>query len=122
MTLLAEGVDVKKAQEGATSRASTESKTHRHNTKKEAILKTFTELGTRGMNCFEAANKYHDYVLRTTVSEIHRDHGIEFNRQREQVPNAFGKLTSCARYWLDDGNINKALAVLGSDKKQGGML
>ena len=63
----------------------------KHNTKKARILNKFIELGDRGMNCFEAANKYHDYVLRTTISELSSDYGIEFTRKYERVPNVFGK-------------------------------
>lgn len=85
-------------------------------TKKEAMLKNFITLGRKGINCFQAANRYHDYILRTTVSDLHRDYGIEFSREWEKVPNAFGKTTDCVRYWLDDSNINKALAVLGNAK------
>jgi hypothetical protein len=83
------------------------------NTKKANILRLFTLLGKRGLNCFEAANSHHDYVLRTTVSELQRDYGLEFARKYEQVPNVFGTTTDCMRYWLDDVNKAKALEILG---------
>ena len=86
------------------------------NTKIAAILKRFIELGDKGMNCFEAANYYHDYVLRTTVSDLDRDYGLLFLRSYEKVPNAFGTLTDCVRYWLDEANMAKAIAILaGTD-------
>ena len=84
----------------------------KNNTKKASMLRLFISLGERGLNCFEAANSHHDYVLRTTVSDLHRDYGIEFSRKYEQVPNAFGTVTDCMRYWLDDLNPAKALATL----------
>lgn len=110
-----------KAVELPTQTALGKTKQPKQFTKKEAMLKTFIKLGKLGMNCFEAANHYHDYVLRTTVSDLYRDYGIEFARQWEKIPNAFGKTTDCMRYWLDESNINKALALLGNDKMIGGM-
>jgi hypothetical protein len=110
-----------KAQEAATSRAFDKTKQLTHLTKKETMLKTFIKLGRRGLNCFEAANRYHDYVLRTTVSDLNRDYGIKFAREWEKVPNAFGKKTDCLRYWLDESNVIKAMALLGNDKTIGDM-
>lgn len=89
-------------------------------TKKETMLKTFIKLGRRDVNCFEAVNLYHDYVLRTTISDLRRDYGINFARKWEKVPNGFGKTTDCKRYWLDESNIKKALAVLDDDEAVGG--
>lgn len=111
-----------KAVELETQTASGIAKQPRQFTKKEAMLKTFIKQGKKGINCFEAANRHHDYVLRTTVSDLHRDYGIEFSRGWEKVPNAFGKTTDCMRYWLDDNNIQRALAVLGIDKNSEVML
>ena len=85
-------------------------------TKREAMLKTFIKQGKKGLNCFQAANNHHDYVLRTTVSDLHRDYGIEFAREWEKVPNAFGKTTDCMRYWLDDSNKAKALALFDNEE------
>lgn len=110
-----------KAAELPTQTASDKTKQPRQFTKKEAMLKSFIKLGRHGMNCFEAANRYNDYVLRTTISDLNRDYGIEFTREWEKVPNAFGKTTDCLRYWLDDKNVTKALKLLGFDKKIGGM-
>lgn len=83
-----------------------------YNTKKSSIIKKFVELGSKGMTCFDAANKYHDYVLRSTVSDIQRDFGIFFEREWTKVPNSFGKYTDCVRYWLDDTNMTRAVRFL----------
>ena len=88
----------------------------KYNTKKASMLRLFINLGERGINCFEAANSHHDYVLRTTVSDLHCDYGIEFSRKYEQVPNAFGTVTDCMRYWLDDVNKAKALALFNDEE------
>jgi hypothetical protein len=85
----------------------------KYNTKKTSMLKLFIRLGEKGLNCFEAANNYHDYVLRTTVSDLQRDYDLLFSRKYEQVPNAFGRVTDCMRYWLDEVNQAKALELVG---------
>ena len=82
-------------------------------TKQIAMLNLFIEKGELGLNCFEAANYHHDYVLRTTVSDIQRKYGIIFSRKMESVSNAFGGKTECKRYWLDDANRVKANQILG---------
>lgn len=84
----------------------------KYNTKKSSIINKFVELGDRGMTCFDAANRYHDYVLRSTVSDIQRDFGLSFKREWVKVPNSFGKMTDCMRYWLDDVNRQKAVKLL----------
>ena len=88
----------------------------KYNTKKASMLRLFINLGERGLNCFEAANNHHDYVLRTTVSDLQRDYGLEFSRKYEQVPNAFKTTTDCMRYWLDDINKAKAKSILGIEE------
>lgn len=87
----------------------------KYNTKKASMLRLFINLGERGLNCFEAANSHHDYVLRTTVSDLQIDYGLEFSRKWEQVPNAFGSKTDCVRYWLDDVDKAKAQAIFGDE-------
>lgn len=84
----------------------------KYNTKKVSIIKRFVDLGDRGMTCFDAANKYHDYVLRSTVSDIQRDFGIYFKREWTKVPNSFDGHTDCVRYWLDEANMVKAISFL----------
>jgi hypothetical protein len=86
------------------------------NTKKAKILNKFVELGTQGINCFEAANRYHDYVLRSTVSGLQRDYGIQFMREWIKVPNSFGSHTDCMRYWLDEVNKAKARRLLKNEE------
>lgn len=81
-------------------------------TKQFAMLNLFIKKGGDGLNCFEAANFHHDYVLRTTVSDLQRKYGLTFLRKMESVPNAFGGKTDCKRYWLDEINIDKARRIL----------
>ncbi len=94
--------------------ASPEAQQLRTGTKRAAILKTFIEIGERGMNCFEAANRHHDYVLRSTISDLGK-YGIRFDRKPEKVPNAFGKLTDCVRYWLSPNSVDAARSLLGQE-------
>ena len=109
-------------EEAAPTTSPSKTKHPRQFTKKEAMIKLFIKRGRRGLNCFEAANFHKDYVLRSTVSDLHRDYGLEFAREWEKVPNAFGKTTDCVRYWLDESNISKAIALLDGDKNHGSML
>lgn len=85
----------------------------KNNTKTASMLRLFIKLGDKGLNCFEAAKRHHDFVLRTTVSDLQLNYGLEFSRKWEKVPNAFGSKTDCVRYWLDQANNAKALAILG---------
>jgi hypothetical protein len=85
----------------------------KYNTKKASMLRLFIKLGEHGLNCFEAANSHHDYVLRTTVSDLQLDYGLDFSKKWEQIPNAFGSKTDCVRYWLDELNKAKAIKLLG---------
>lgn len=78
------------------------------------MIKAFIYAGERGLNCFEAV-KLHDYILRTTVSDLQKSCGLKFSRKWETVPNAFGKKTDCKRYWLDDDNIKIAKELIGRD-------
>lgn len=81
-------------------------------TKQTAMLTLFVKRGEMGLNCFEAANYHHDYVLRTTVSDLQRKYGLVILRKMETVPNVFGGRTECKRYWMDDVNIAKARRIL----------
>jgi len=85
-----------------------------YKTKQVAMLNLFIEKGEAGLNCFEAANIHHDYVLRTTVSDIQRKYGLTFLRKMESVPNAFGGITECKRYWLERADREKARKILGA--------
>lgn len=116
-TFLTKCVNNKEKATGGNLVASSNSlKKPKYNTKKASMLRLFTRLGNRGLNCFEAANGHHDYVLRTTISDLQRDYGLTFSRKYEQVPNAFNTTTDCMRYWLDELNIAKALALLGEEE------
>lgn len=84
----------------------------KRNTKRTAMIRAFIAVGDTGMNCFEATHRCHDYVLRTTVSDLHRDFGLIFHRKWEQVPNAFGSLTDCMRYWLAPESLPKAAQLV----------
>lgn len=108
-------IDKNKATGGHQMALETTTRKLKCNTKKASMLKLFVRLGDTGLNCFNAANNHHDFVLRTTVSDLQRDYGLKFSRKWEQVPNAFGGKTDCVRYWLDDVNKAKALELLGDE-------
>lgn len=85
----------------------------RPGTKRADVLRAFLDRGERGLNCFEAANQLHDYVLRSTVSELAREHGLTFTRKWETVPGHNGTKTECVRYWLSACDVEKVRALIG---------
>lgn len=80
--------------------------------KRAAVLRCFLERGSAGLNCFEAVRLAHDYVLRTTVSECKRYHGIDFQKRYEQVPGHGGGLIECVRYVLTPDGAAKVRELL----------
>lgn len=110
--------DPRKEGEATPMTTPTTSKNLSKNTKKFDMIEAFIDAGEHGLNCFEAV-KLHDYILRTTVSDLQKSCGLKFSRKWESVPNAFGKKTDCVRYWLDETNIQIALAILGRDHESG---
>lgn len=86
-------------------------------TKRAAVLRAFLERGVRGLNCFEAVSIAHDYVLRTTVSECSRYHGIQFNKRFEAVSGHAGSKVDCVRYTLTAEGAAKVRELLGESLK-----
>lgn len=82
-------------------------------TKRAAVLRVFLDRGERGLNCFEAVRVAHDYVLRTTVSECVRYHGIEFAKRFEAVAGHNGSTVDCVRYSLTSKGAAKVRELLG---------
>lgn len=82
--------------------------------KRAAVLRVFLERGQMGLTCFEAVPLARDYVLRTTVSECARYHGIGFHKQPETFnpaghPNS---TVTCTRYKLTAEGAAKARDLL----------
>lgn len=101
---------------GTVASQNTSSDTHstpklRKGTKREAVMRAFVELGAQGLTCFEAVYLCRDYVLRSTVSDLHRELGITFARKHEALNNEFN--THCVRYWLEPSERTKVAAMLG---------
>lgn len=86
--------------------------------KRASVLRCFLERGNAGLNCFEAVRLAHDYVLRTTVSECWRYHGIEFAKSYETVPGHAGSEVQCVRYRLTDEGAQRSRELLGDDLRQ----
>lgn len=82
-------------------------------TKAAAVLKVFLDRGEHGLTCFEAVRLAHDYVLRSTVSNLQIQHGLVFQRRNERVPGHAGSVVDCTRYWLDEKGRQRAAELLG---------
>lgn len=89
------------------------SKQIKPHTKTAAVLKHFIKCGERGLNCFEAVRLCHDYVLRTSVSNLQLQYGLLFQRRFEQVPGHGDSTVECCRYWLGEAERKKAAELLG---------
>lgn len=67
--------------------------------KREMVLSVLLSRGQRGLNCFEAVDAAHDFVLRSTVSELCSDFALQIPRTLEYVPGFNRKrLIPCMRY------------------------
>lgn len=87
-------------------------------TKAAAVLRLLMERGERGLNCFEAVREAHDYVLRTTLSNLQVQYGLAFERRWERIPGHAGSAVECVRYWLNEQGLQKAADVLGDVGRQ----
>ncbi|WP_250482086.1 hypothetical protein [Caballeronia sp. NCTM5] len=82
-------------------------------TKRWNVLRELLTRGERGLTCFDAVYVCHDYVLRSTVSELQSFYGIRIDRRTDHVPNAFDGKTTCSRYWLASDQHELAAEILG---------
>jgi hypothetical protein len=87
----------------------------RPNSKIGSVLQVLIERGPRGLTCFDAVYECHDFVLRSTISELKRRYAILINSVPHSVPNRFGGVTRCALYTLPASEHAKAAALLGID-------
>jgi len=65
------------------------------------------------LDCFSAVRRFHDYVLRSTISELKRRYAIRIDREMKQVPGFSGKLVSCAEYSAGEESRRKLGELLG---------
>lgn len=83
--------------------------------KRAAVLRVFLDRGELGMNCFESVRLAHDFVLRSTVSQLVRFHGIAFSKTWEQVPGHAGSTADVVRYRLTPKGEARARDLLGAE-------
>jgi hypothetical protein len=80
--------------------------------KRAAVLRCFLERGDLGLTCFQAVELVRDYVLRTTVSEISREHRVEFHKEPHSFTNSSGSVTTCTKYRLTLEGAARAREIL----------
>lgn len=85
--------------------------------KRAHVLRVFLERGESGLTCFQAVDLARDFVLRTTVSEIRKYHGIEFHKEPHSFTNPSGSVTTCTRYRLTPEGAAKARKLLDQDSR-----
>lgn len=81
-------------------------------TKLARVLRVLLERGDRGLTCFQAVELAHDYVLRSTISELYHRYGVTFTRIPERVPGYSGSIVDCTRYVLDNDGRTRAAELL----------
>lgn len=65
----------------------------------------------RRLDCFMAVREFHDYTLRSTISELANRFGIDIERTPKIVPGYAGSTVHCVEYGVT-GNGAKRLALL----------
>ena len=63
------------------------------------------------LNRFQA-EQHGDHCLPTTISDLQKRYGLEFQRQREKVNTRFDRPTRASRYWLEGEHLEKAKAIV----------
>jgi len=84
------------------------------NTKTHMILEYFSK-GNK-LNRFQA-EKMGEHTLNSSISYIQKSYGLNFKRQRIDIPNRFGGTTSVCEYWLDDQSLDMVIKLLSLKKK-----
>lgn len=84
-------------------------------TKRASMLRAFLDVGPAGLNCFVAALQHGDFVLRSSVSDLTHQYGIEFYRRHEEVPGRNSSRVHCTRYWLSPEGAARARELLGEE-------
>ncbi|NHN76691.1 hypothetical protein HA520_05230 [Azotobacter chroococcum] len=85
-------------------------------TKIARILTYLLEPGN-SLNRFEA-EKHGDHCLHTTISTLANSHGLEIQRQTEEVPTNWGEPCNVTRYSLPESQYQQARAVLAQMGKR----
>lgn len=111
----AQGMELRKCAADCSATESARAKKLDPRTKRAAMVRAFLEVGPEGLNCFQAALRYGDFVLRTTCSELTRYHGVTFTKKFEQVPGRNGSRVDCVRYALTDEGAARARELLEGD-------
>jgi len=88
----------------------------RAGTKRHAVLRALLDSGSEGLDCFGAVRVAHDFVMRSTVSDLQRGYGIRISRRPHIVPNSFGGETHCVRYWIEGEARAHAARLLGDSE------
>lgn len=87
-------------------------------TKRYAVVRAILDSGAEGLDCFGAVRVAHDFVLRSTVSEVQSQYGLAISRRPHVVPNSFGGETHCVRYWIEGAERDHAARLLGMAEPQ----
>lgn len=65
------------------------------------------------LDCFQAVSRYHDYVLRSTISEIANRFGVSIDRMPKTVPGHGGSVVNCIEYTASEEGAKQLARLLG---------
>lgn len=80
-------------------------------TKHELCLALLIERGKQGINKLEALGLYGETCLNTTISELHREYGLDFIKVRETHQHQGGGETFFTRYTLKPTSLHAAIQI-----------
>jgi len=70
------------------------------------------------LDCFSAVRLYHDFVLRSTISELSNRYGVEIIRTPKTVPGYSGSSVDCVEYRASEDGAKQLARLLGLDQTE----
>lgn len=71
----------------------------------------------RRLDCFMAVREFHDYTLRSTISELANRFGIDIERTPKTVPGyAAGSMIHCVEYCISGHGAKQLARLLGLEQ------
>lgn len=65
------------------------------------------------LDCFRAVRDYHDYVLRSTISDLANMYGVTIDRTPKIVPGYRGSRVECVEYSVSGAGAQQLARLLG---------
>lgn len=66
--------------------------------------------------CFDAVRRFHDFVARSTVSELANRFGVEIERTPKTLPGHAGSVIHCVEYHATEDGAKRLARLLGLEQ------